>query len=419
MVATGHERATEQMMDVTEAVNPATGEANPYHPGVASDPKPFYDRLRDHCPVAAMQGMAGGGVHIVSRYEDVRWALRNPDVFSSDLVAVDIGQDRPLIPLQIDPPDHANYRRAIDPTLGPREIAGLEAGIREVIASIMERFVDRGTVDAHAEFTVPLPCTVFLEITQLPEADLSRMLTWKDEIIRPGGGTLVGAEAAARRRAAGQEVYEYFGGVIDDRAASPGDDLISRFLTTETDGRTMTRDEMLDICYLFVLAGLDTVTSTLDCSLAFLAQHPDQRRRLADDPSSTAAVVEELLRIETPVMQILRVVAKPVELHGVAMSPGDTVVLMLGSANIDPGEFGDDAATFDPGRPVNRHLAFGGGPHRCLGSHLARLELTVALEEWHRRIPDYELAPGAELTYSPGIREVGHLPLTFDVPAAV
>ncbi|UDY35027.1 cytochrome P450 [Dermatobacter hominis] len=407
-------------MDATEAVNPETGEANPYLPWVAADPKPFYDRLRDECPVAAMEGMAGAGVHIVSRYEDVRWALRNPDIFSSDLVALDIGQDRPLIPLQIDPPDHATYRRVIDPTLGPREIGGLDAGIREVIGSIMDRFVYRGTVDAHAEFTVPLPCTVFLEITQLPEADLSRFLTWKDEIIRPGGGTLDAEESAARRRAAGRELYEYFEDVITERTRAPGDDLISRFLTTETDGRTMSREEMLDICYLFVLAGLDTVTSTLDCSLAFLAQHPQHRRRLVEDPSSTPAVVEELLRMETPVMQILRVVAKPVELHGVAMSPGDTVMLMLGSANTDPGEFGGDAGVFDPGRPVNRHLAFGGGPHRCLGSHLARLELSIALEEWHRRIPDYELAAGAELTYSPGIREVVHLPLTFDVaPAAV
>lgn len=407
-------------MDPSEAVNPATGEANPYLPWVAADPVPFYDRLRAECPVASMEGMVGLGAHIVSRYEDVRWVLRNPDIFSSDLVAVDIGQDRPLIPLQIDPPEHAAYRRVIDPTIGPREIAALEPEVRRVVADVMEGFVGRGSVDAHAEFTVPLPCTVFLQATGLPLQDLSTYLRWKDEIIRPGGGMLEPGEAAERRHAAGRELYEYFEGVLDDRRSNLGTDLISRFLTTETDGRTMTHEEMLDICFLFILAGLDTVTSTLDCSLAYLAQHPEHRRRLVEDPSTTPAVVEELLRRETPVMQILRVVAKPTELHGVPLAVGDTVVVMLGSANTDPNEFGEDAGAFNPDREVNRHLAFGGGPHRCLGSHLARLELCVALEEWHRRIPDYELAPGAELNYSPGIREIEHLPLTFSAaPATV
>ena len=397
-------------MDSATAVDPATGEANPYLPAVAADPVPFYEALRRECPVASFAGF-GRGMWIVSRYEDVREVLRSPEVFSSDLVAVDIGQERPLIPLQIDPPEHVHYRRVIDPTLAPREVAPMEPEVRELVVELIDRFAERGSVDVHREFSVPLPCTVFLRLCDLPMADLELLLEWKDNIVRPAVSDPAGA--AALRRRTGSALYDYFGEEIDRRRKEPGDDLLSRFLVSEVDGRQMSREEMLDICYLFILGGLDTVTSTLDCSFAHLAAHPEQRRALAADPSLSAAAVEELLRLHTPVMQVLRVVKEPVELHGVGMEPGDTVMVMLGAADTDPSEFGADAGEFSLDRDSNRHLAFGGGPHRCLGSHLARLELRVALEEWHRRIPDYRLADGAELVYSPGIREIAELPLVF------
>jgi cytochrome P450 len=397
-------------MHPADAVNPATGEANPYVPEVAADPVPFYEALRTQCPVATFEGF-GRGTYIVSRYEDVRWALKHPEIFSSDIVAVDIGQDRPLIPLQIDPPEHAKYRRVIDPTLGPHEVAPLEGEVRALVNELIDRFIDRGAVDAHAEFTVPLPCTVFLQLCGLPMEDLGQFLTWKDNIIRPG--TMDPEEAARIRRATGAAMYAYFEEALTERERHPGTDLLSRFFTSEVDGRRMSKEEMLDICYLFILGGLDTVTSTLDCSLAYLAANPSHRDALAADLSLVPAAVEELLRYHTPVMQILRVVKEPVELRGVRMEPGDTVMLMLGAADTDPEEFGEGASEFDLHRDVNRHLAFGGGPHRCLGSHLARFELRIALEEWHRRIPEYSVPDGAELVYSPGIREIAELPLEF------
>jgi cytochrome P450 len=252
---------------------------------------------------------------------------------------------------------------------------------------------------------------VFLQLCDLPLDDVEQLLVWKDRIVRPG--TMDPAEDTRIRHATGAEIYRYFGSVLDQREQRPGTDLLSRFFTSEVDGRTMSREEMLDICFLFIIAGLDTITSTLDCSLAFLAEHPEHRAAIAADPTVVPAAVEELLRFHTPVMQIIRLVKQDTELHGVTMAAGDTVLLMLGSADTDPDEFGDAASTFDLGREVNRHLAFGGGPHRCLGSHLARFELRIALEEWHRRIPDYTVRAGATLDYSPGIREIAELPLEF------
>jgi cytochrome P450 len=403
-------------MNPKHAVKAEERTANPYLPEVAANPVPFYEELRASCPIAKLEGL-GEGTHVISRYEDVRFALRHPEIFSSDFVAVDIGQDRPLIPLQIDPPNHAKYRRLMDPQLGPKEIAPLEADTRKLVNEIIDGFASRGSCDFHAEFSVPLPCTVFLQLTGLPFDQVEHFLTWKDNIIRPDvpPGDMEAAQEI--RRQTGQAMYSFFEEIIDERRANPGDDVISRFVHGLVDDRSMSREEILDICYLFILGGLDTVTSTLDCSMAYLAQRPEHRNELVERPELVPHAVEELLRLHTPVMQVIRVVTQEHEMHGVKMKPGDHVMVMIGAADTDPAEF-EDPHLFLPERETNRHLAFGGGPHRCLGSHLARFELRIALEEFHKRIPEYEVAEGAELYYSPGIREIRELPLVFE-PEAV
>jgi cytochrome P450 len=163
---------------------------------------------------------------------------------------------------------------------------------------------------------------------------------------------------------------------------------------------------------LFLIAWLDTVTATLDCMYSFLAQHPDHRRQLVEDPSLIPNAIEEMLRWETPVMGIARVAVQDTEVAGCPVNAGDQMMIMIGSANTDESEYPDgEVVRWD--RDVNPHIAFGGGIHRCLGSHLARMELRVALREWHKRIPDYEVEPGHTLVYTSGIRSIDHFPMRF------
>jgi cytochrome P450 len=242
---------------------------------------------------------------------------------------------------------------------------------------------------------------------------LPRLLAFNERTQRPEGTTA--AEHLAARRANAQDVYRYFESVIAERRRQgPRDDLLSKLLTTDVDGERLSDDDVVDISFLMILAGLDTITDTLTCSFKFLAEHPAHRQQIVDDPTVIPSAVEELLRWETPVMSIIRVAQSDAQIEGCPVQQGDFVLACLGSANTDETEF-ENADQVDFIRNPNRHIAFGGGVHRCLGSHLARQELRVALREWHRRIPDYELPVGFVPEYSDGLRSVRNLALHFPV----
>jgi cytochrome P450 len=375
----------------------------------ADAPQDVYDRMRPGARVGRAQGFDGTPTVYVAGYAESIWALRHPEVFSSGGDAVEIGQEHPLIPLQIDPPDHAKYRRFLDPEFSPKRVGELEADARAIVGSLIDGFVERGGCDVHEEFATPLPSSIFLRFMGLPRSDLATFLQWRDDTIRPDVADF--EEAAALRDRVGHDVTAYFEAALDGARRTPGEGLLSRIAVGEVEGRPLTRVEQLGICHLLLLGGLDTVTATLDCELAYLALHPAQRQRLVADPPLIAGAVEELLRWETPVMVVVRAVRQDAELAGVRVEAGDSAVIMIGAANLDA-EF-PEARQVDFAREGNRHLSFGGGPHRCLGSHLARLELRVALEEWHRRIPDYHIADGAEIHWSPGIRQAGQLPFSW------
>jgi cytochrome P450 len=377
--------------------------------GIA-EPQPMYKALRESTPVFRSPQAV-----VLSRLADIEMALKHTELFSSNMDAIDLGNVRPLIPLQIDPPEHAKYRRILDPLFTPREMARREPRVTELVNEMIDGFADRGECDFHAEFAVPLPCTVFLQLLGLPLEDLDKFLVWKDGVIRPEGGALSFEERRAATAPVALQIYDYFERAIDDHIANPRDDVLSAMIAADVAGQPLSREELLDICFLFLIAGLDTVTDSLDCFFVYLACHPDHRRQLVEQPDILPNAIEELLRWETPVPGIARVAMQDVEVGGCPISKGERVSPLLGAANTDPAEF-PDPEVVDFARNPNRHRAFGGGPHRCLGSHLARMELRVALREFHRRIPDYEIKPGVVLKYTTGLRSVETLPLTFPVP---
>ena len=344
--------------------------------------------------------------------------LRHHEVFTST-IQMGLGNVRPLIPLNVDPPRHSKYRRLLDPLFAPKRMDEQEEDITRRVNALIDGFLDRGECNFTEEFAEVFPSSVFLGLMGLPEDEMRMFLHLRDGILHPDHhdpAALYDAEArAAVVERTGKEIYGYFGPLIEARAAQPADDVISRFLAAEIDGERLTHDEILDILYLFLIAGLDTVSDSLTCFFAFLATHPEHRQQIADDPACIPNAVEELLRWEAPVpFGVPRVAMEDTELPGGRkVTQGTAIVVMYGAANVDQGAC---PMPFDVrfDRDENRHLSFGGGVHRCLGSHLARRELRVTLREWHRRIPDYWLKPGhEELVYPPGLRHVKDLTLAW------
>ncbi|MBV8464184.1 MAG: cytochrome P450 [Acidimicrobiales bacterium] len=391
--------------------NPLSG----MDPEMARNPQPLFKSLRADMPIMSVDMPNGERGVVLTRKEDIMSALRQPDVFSSNMDAVDLKNKRPMIPLQIDPPEHKKFRKLLDPIFAPRKMTAMEDEVAVLVNHLIDQFIDRGEVDFAKEFSIPFPSQVFLTLLGLPLDELDRFLTMKDGIIRPDHvtGKGYGSQAAQDyQQQIADSVYDYFDEILDRREEERRDDLLSLFLDAEMEGDRLSRNDILDICFLFLIAGLDTVTATLDCMYAFLAQHPDHRRQLVEDPSLIPNAIEEMLRWETPVMGIARVAVQDTEIAGCPVHSGDQIMVMIGSANTDEAEYADgDVVRWD--RDVNPHIAFGGGIHRCLGSHLARMELRVALREWHKRIPDYEVEPGHELVYTPGIRSIDHFPMRF------
>jgi len=379
-------------------------------------PQSAYLRMQREQPGGLLCPMSGLAISFGREISD--YVLRHHELFSS-AVDLPLGNVRPLIPLNVDPPKHATYRKILDPLFTPKRMDAMDDDIRGRANRFIDAFVDRGECNFTDEFAELFPSAVFLGLMGLPWDELDTFLGLRDGILHPERYDPAAATDPGVRMAVvgewGQRIYAYFTVALDEREASPTDDILTHFLTAEVDGDRMTRDEILDLCFLFLIAGLDTVSDSLTCMWAFLATHPEHRRQIVDDPGIIPSAVEELLRWESPVpYAVPRVATQDVEMpNGVTVAAGTAVTVAYGGANVDPVEFPDGTEVrFD--REHNRHIAFGGGVHRCLGSNLARRELRIALAEWHRRIPDYALKPGhEELEFPPGLRHVKDLTLVW------
>ena len=369
------------------------------------------DGLRAEHPF--VRSTYGNGFWVFTDAALIRDALQHPGVFSSTVVTVhDPDPPYKWIPEMLDPPEHTVWRQLLAPHFAPRAMERLEDRVRERCVELIEEIADTGHCDFLRDFAWRYPTTIFMELMGLPLDGLDQFLAWEHQILHPSVGDDPERTGAFEAMMA---VMGYFSELMEEKRRDPADDLLSAALEWRIDGLPIPHEDLLSWCLLMFMAGLDTVSIQLSYAFWHLATHADDRVRVASDPSVIPAAVEEFLR-QFAFVAPARKVMVDTDFHGCPLQKGDMVFTPLCGATRDPSVAGDGAATVRFDREVNNHIAFGAGPHRCLGSHLARRELRVALEEWHRVIPSYRLTPGVDVTeHGGGLYGIDRLELSWDV----
>jgi cytochrome P450 len=360
---------------------------DPFDPGFQADPYPAYRRLRDEDPVHHHDDPP---FWALSRFDDIWAATRDAETFSSaqglTFYPDEIGTLglAPTI-VMLDPPRHTALRRLISHGFTPRRTAALEDLLRDFVRSritLMERRAANGeTPDLHRDFSSPLPTFALAHLLGVPESDRARFDPWVSALTtlqdEGFGLTSLRKDAAA----AVAEMFAYFSDVIAARRAAPSDDLISALAAAEVDGERLTDWDILGFCFVMVAGGNDTTGNLISHGVALLDGDHAQRERLAAAPSLIPNALMEFLRLEGSVQALARTTTRPVTLHGTEIPEGEKVMMLFGSANRDEREFGPSARELDVTREIPRHLGFSSGVHFCIGSHLAKLQARVALEE--------------------------------------
>lgn len=367
-------------------------------PRWAAEAPRIWDELRETCPVAHSERY--GGVWLPTRHEDVSAIAYDTENYTSRSVVVT--ETRPLAPapqgiappISSDPPFHHEARRILLPAFSPKAVAALEDATREHCHQLLDAVEGQTVLDGAVDYAQNIPVQVIATMLGLPPEDADIFRRFVHHVLE-------GVDAPAEERMATfAQLSDYLTEQVRRKQESPGDDLISFLLQAEMDGKPLDDDHIGGTIVLLLVAGIDTTWSALGASLWHLAHHPDDLRRLVDEPELLPVAMEELLRAYAPVT-MARLVAKDHEFRGCPMKVDDWVLLPFPAANRDPDAFERaDEVVID--RQVNRHAAFGLGIHRCLGSNLARMELRVALEVWLERVPEFTLEDPSAVTWSKG-----------------
>ncbi len=397
-----------------------------------------YDLLREHLPVARSEAMTGGSLGrsdgwVLTRYKDSSEVLRNPEDFSNQVADYPV---RPWIPQAVDPPMHTSYRRILNPWFTMDAMGKLEPHLQQYAEGLVDKMLEKEAFDFVTEFADPFPTVIFCELAGFPLEDYERIMDWKNVIMHASDGHPRGYELArasaldlgldvgdgerlpsdvalAVRGRAAQEVYGYFAGLLEQRRVDPKDDLVTKLIEAKFDGeRSLTQEELEDTLFLLYMAGLDTVASALGLIVRTFAEDEAKRREfvaLMEEPTKVGPAIEELVRVHSIVL-LPRRVTRELSFNGALFRAEDQVLVPSQAANRDPEEFSDpNEIVYDRG--PNRHLGFGLGPHRCLGIHLARRELRIALQVFHRKLPDYHLDPDKMAVAFGGMKGLASLPL--------
>lgn len=354
-----------------------------FHGSALDDIFADYREMHAGCPVG--HSSKHGGFTFLAKQEDIFAAERSPDVFAvaPSMLLPPFGTEEPMIPIDIDPPAHTAYRRVLLPLFTPRMLDELTPGMRSTAQELAKGIAGQDAAEVSSVYARALPTIIFSRLCGFPERDWPKFDGWVDDIIYER------TKDPERARAAGDAVRAYFDDLLTERRGSePRNDLIGVLLEAEVEGRPLTHDELISYCYLLFVAGLDTTAWAIRSSLWYLARTPHAQAELRANPDRIPAAGEEFLRTLAPVQAMARTCMKDTIVRGREVKAGERVVLVFGAGNRDPDVFdAPDEIRFD--RTKNRHLAFGGGIHRCLGSNLGRRELVIGIEEFLRSVPPF------------------------------
>ncbi len=378
-------------------------------PEWSADPYPIQDDLRQRCPIAHTERF--GGAWLPTRYEDVAAIAYEPERFSSrSIILSNFRPPRELAPIggsppiSSDPPFHHDARKLLLPAFTKAEIAEQEPATRAFCHSLIDTFEGQDVVDAAGDYAQHIPMRVIADMLGFPPEDGPQFRVFVEDLLE--GINLPSDERIERV----SRLFDYLLVQVHDHIDNPREDLTTYLINAELYGQKLAPDHVVGTMALLLIAGIDTTWSAIGASLWHLAKNPEDRRRLAAAPGLLPTAMEEFLRAYAPVT-MARLVKQDMHWHGVDMKADDWILLSFPAANRDPAQF-DRAGEVVIDREVNRHAAFGLGIHRCVGSHLARLELRVALEVWLARIPEFTLADPAAVTWAAGqIRGPRTLPL--------